>query len=115
MCSQQKAAEVRIQRGDASWPLYLFESKEVNTIAENEKEAAAAMELASYALLRTKAPRRNLSCTPTEVGKPSVRGERGAPCRQPLAGRTPRSWPSLPSRPAQKLREDSKKIRYGGY
>jgi hypothetical protein len=50
----------------------------LNTIAENEKEAAAAMELSSYALLRTKA-RRNLSCTLTEVGKPSVRGERGAP------------------------------------
>ncbi|KAG2568895.1 uncharacterized protein LOC120684009 [Panicum virgatum] len=57
----------------------------LDTIAEDEKEAAAAVELSSsYALLRTRAPRRrNLSYTATEVGKPSVRGD-GERC--PVAG-----------------------------
>ena len=30
---------------------------ELDTVAEDEKEAAAAVELSSYALLRTRAPR----------------------------------------------------------
>ena len=49
-----------------------------------EKEAAAAVELSSYALLRTRATRRNLSHTATEVGKPSVRGERCPVAGSPL-------------------------------
>ncbi|KAG2574851.1 hypothetical protein PVAP13_7KG352941 [Panicum virgatum] len=81
-----------MQRDGRSWSQMVLDA-----IAEDEKEAAAAVELSSYALLRTRATRRNLSHTATEVGKPSVRGER--------------SWPSSPSRPAQKLREDSKQIR----
>ena len=58
----------------------------LDTIAEDEKEAAAAVELSSsYALLCTRAPRRrNLSYTATEVGKPSVRGERCPVAGSPL-------------------------------
>ena len=57
---------------------------ELDTVAEDEKEAAAAVELSSYALLRTRATRRNLSHTATEVGKPSVRGERCPVAGSPL-------------------------------
>ena len=39
-----------------------------------EKEAAAAVELSSYALLRTRATRRNLSHTATEVPRCAARG-----------------------------------------
>ena len=56
----------------------------LDTIAEDEKEAAAAAELSSYALLRTRATRRNLSHTATEVGEPSVRGERCPVAGSPL-------------------------------
>ena len=50
----------------------------LDTIAEDEKEAAAAVELSSsYALLCTRAPRRrNLSYTATEVGKRQAVGAR---------------------------------------
>ncbi|OEL16782.1 hypothetical protein BAE44_0022200 [Dichanthelium oligosanthes] len=56
----------------------------LDTIAEDEKEAAA-VELSSYALLRTKAPPQNLSCTAMEVGKSSVHGERCPVAHEPLA------------------------------
>ncbi|XP_062224935.1 uncharacterized protein LOC133923662 [Phragmites australis] len=52
----------------------------LDTIAEDEKEAAVA-ELSSYALLHAKAPRQNSSRATRETGRSSVHGE-----RRPIAG-----------------------------
>jgi hypothetical protein len=65
----------------------------LETIAEDEKEAAAVVELSSYyPLLRTKqALRQNLSCTAaaTEAGKSSSVTVRGERCSVVVAGNHP--------------------------